>query len=150
MLVGSNRLLDALRPWLPADAEIGLHANDSYADFMARLMQAEYAFFWNLYSFSLIHRVMAQRPVMFFDEGHMVQILPALHEAGIRLFYDGWRPPVLTLAAALELPALERAATEARQQFARITQGMRQGEAPLDLLRAALSANQRDVLDAQA
>lgn len=149
-LVGPAPLIEAMRRELGDEPGFELEAKAAYADFMGRLMRAEYAFFWNLYSFSLIHRVLALRPVLFFDEGHMVRILPALHEAGVRLFYDGWRPPMLDLAEPLDARALARGAQQALTQFRRIAQGLQQGEAPLSLLRRCVSANQRNVLDAQA
>lgn len=150
VLIAPADLLEALRGQAASQPGIELVYNEGYAGFMQRLMEAEHAFFWNYYSFSVIHRVLAQLPVMFFDEGHMVHILPALHDGGVRLFYDGWRPPLLALADPLQAQDVEQRAEEARRQFARIAQGLRRCPPPLDVLGHALLADQRNVLDAQA
>jgi hypothetical protein len=121
-----------------------------YPEFMRHLMQAECAFYWNYYSFSIMHRVLAGLPVLFFGEGHMVQILPALREAGVRLFYDGWRPPLLQLQAPLAGEDVARRADETRLEFQRLAAGLRACDSPAGLLQRALSADQGSVLDAQA
>lgn len=150
VLVAPPALLAAVGAQLGPDCGIEMRSRDSYPAFMAKLMAAEYAFFWNLYSFSLLHRVLARLPVMFFHEGHMVRILPALHEAGIRLFYNGWRPPLLAMDAPLREADLHHLAEETRARFDTVALGMRQCDEPLALLREALSANERNVVDAQA
>lgn len=150
VLIAPAGLLDALRDAASGEPRIVLVFNEGYAGFMQRLMEAEHAFFWNYYSFSVIHRVLAHLPVMFFDEGHMVHILPSLHDAGVRLFYDGWRPPLLDLSSALEAADIEQRAAEARRQFKRIAQGLGECETPLTVLRRVLSADQGNVLDPQA
>lgn len=150
VVVAPAALLDEVLGRMGACPDVSLVRNASYADFMHLLMAAEYAFYWNYYSFSIIHRVASELPVMFFEEGHMVHILHGLREAGIRLFYDGWRPPLLRLDTRLDPGDLAVRAGEARHQFHRITQGLRQCDSPAALLRQAQSADQGNVLDAQA
>ena len=150
VVVAPAAQLDEMLRRLGPCPDVSLVRGAGYAEFMRLLMDAEYAFYWNYYSFSIIHRVASQLPVMFFEEGHMVHILHGLREAGIRLFYDGWRPPLLQLDARLDPDDLAVRAGEARNQFHRIVQGLRQCDPPAELLRQALSADQGNVLDAQA
>lgn len=147
MLVAPESLVAELAAVLGPHPGIVMRSGMNYPGFMAALLAAEYAFFWNLYSFSLLHRVLARRPVLFFDEGHMVQILPALREAGIRLFYDGWTPPRLALDQPLEAARLGREARQATQHFSRLADGMRGCADPMSLLREALSADKPHVLN---
>lgn len=150
VLVGTGPLIAAVRGAMVPDDEVEMHADTSYDTFMALLVQAEYAFFWNQYSFSLLHRVLRHQPAMFFDEGHMVRILPPLHDAGVRLFYDGWRPPLLAIDRALDATQLASMADDTHNNFVRIAEGMRQARTPLSLLRAAASAYQPHVADTPA
>jgi hypothetical protein len=97
-----------------------------------------------------MHRVLSARPVFFFAEGHMVNILPALREAGVRLFYQDWRPPLLALEQPLEAEQLAAGAQLARQEFRRLTEGLRHCHSPAAILRSVLSADQGNVLQPQA
>ena len=151
VLLAPAWFLAAVRPRL-VDVEQGIElvSNADYAQFSRLLLGAQYAFFWNYYSFSIIHRVIDQLPVLFFDAGHMVRILPALADAGIRLFYDGWRPPVLRLATPFDRVDLAERATESSRQFLRITEGLRQCSSPLEVLGRVLASPDLQVLDAKA
>jgi hypothetical protein len=79
--------------------------------FMALLLDAEYAFYWNVFSNSFPARAINRRPVLFFDRGHMEQAIPALYTAGVARYFAGVEPPCLDLAAPLELPSLDTAWT---------------------------------------
>jgi len=148
MLVGPPALTDILRPLLGSQDRITLHTGLDYDRYLHLLLRAEYAFFWNLYSFSLMHRVQAALPVLYFDEGHMVDIMPALHEAGIELFYAGWHPRLLSLDLPLTTTALLPLVQETRHHFVRITQVMGACETSGALLRHLLSADQPGIADA--
>ena len=136
LLIGPAPLVAALRAKLPEDPLIEVRQELAYPRYMRALMDAEYVFFWNFYSFSIIHRIIAGRPVFFFDEGHMVKILPALQQAGIDMYYGGWRPPLLPAGEALDRATLDAQALEARAAFARIVARLRTCDAPRDMLRA--------------
>ena len=137
LLIGPQELVDMVRARLGNRVGTTSHGDTTYAGYMRSLMAAEYVFFWNFYSFSLIHRVLANRPVFFFDEGHMVHILPAIGQEGIRLFYDGWRPPVLPLDRPLDARELARREPDMRRQFERIVDGLRRCPSPHELLQRA-------------
>jgi hypothetical protein len=131
-LIGPPALIRALRPQLPESVEMDSAA--SYRDFMARLSKARHAFFWNHYSFSIIHRVIARQTVFFFDEGHMVSILPSLRDTGIRTFYGGWTPPSLDMAQPLDPGTLESGAALTLLQFDRIATRLESGLRPGELV----------------
>ncbi|RZJ24788.1 MAG: hypothetical protein EOO54_08345 [Haliea sp.] len=139
VLVAPGFVLEAVRQRVGSLAGVVLVANEGFHDFMQRLMEAEYAFFWNYYSFSVIHRIIAGRPVFFFDEGHMVHILPALHDAGITLFYGGWRPPLVAIGSPLAEAVLEERAADSRLRFEGIVDGLHRCESPGSVLAAAMS-----------
>lgn len=136
VLVASARVLAALPRRAHSTPGITLHTESSYADYMDLVMGAEYLFFWNYFSFSIIHRVISERPVFFFGAGHMVKILPALAEHGIANLYAGQRPMMLEMAAPLDAPLLAELALEVRARFARIDAGLRTLPSPQALLDA--------------
>lgn len=135
VMIGPKALVAEVRPRVGDSCEVAEHSDTTYFEYVDNLVAAEYAFFWNYYSFSVMHRLMAGRPVFFFDEGHMVRILPALGEAGIRMFYDGWRPPLLPLDRPLAEDELSRLETQVVEQFRRIAEGLRACPSPDEVLR---------------
>lgn len=134
VLIATRELLDRLRRQGLNLSNIELRTDEPYSEYMRVLTGAEYAFFWNYYSFSIIHRVIAGRPVFFFGEGHMVSILPDLAEAGIRNFYCGWKPPLLSMSEPLDERRLEQLSGIVRARFLDITARMKEGLLPIDLL----------------
>jgi len=147
VLVAPAPLVEAVRARLGA-VEATLLAQAPYSEFMRHLMSAEYALYWNYFSFSLMHRVLAGLPVLWFAEGHMMSILPSLRDAGLRLFYDGWTPPLLDLAQPLRIEHVAPAAEEAHTHFVSIARRLRECGSPATLLRRAMASTQDgDVLD---
>lgn len=133
-LIGPPQLADAVRMRLGNRADIISHGDTTYAGYMRTLMAADYAFFWNIYSFSVFHRVLANRPTFFFDEGHLVQFIPTIGQEGVRLFYDGWRPSLLGLDKPLRRDELGRTESEVRRQFQRIVGGLSGCASPQEVL----------------
>lgn len=60
-----------------------------YDHFMSLLFDAQFVFYWNIFSNSIPARVLNHLPVFFFEPGHMAHAIPALHEAGIKHYYQG-------------------------------------------------------------
>jgi hypothetical protein len=87
-----------------------------HALFMDLLFDAEYVFYWNVFSNSIPARVVNRRPVFFFDAGHMARSIPPLFEAGMRCYYAWADLPSLDPQAPLAAAAL--AALAARQEGA--------------------------------
>ncbi len=133
-LVGPGPLVRDLLQRLPDGPWLHAHGDLPYADYMHCLMAAEYAFFWNMMSFSSIHRVLADLPVFYFDEGHLARIHPAFWQAGIRLFYDGWHPPRLAVDQPLNPAALQASAEMVLPMMLRLSAGMRDVPLSADLL----------------
>jgi|GEM_PF-2071153 len=119
------------------DERVFVQSAPSYLVFMRHLMEAQYVFFWNYYSFSLVHRVIARRAVFFFDEGHMVAIMPSLRQAGIDTYYAGWTPPLLSIEESLDPSAITREAGEMRARFDRIVDQLSACLSPMQLLARA-------------
>jgi hypothetical protein len=137
VMIGPGDLLVDLRRRISGTPGIELRDTASHGEYMRLLLQAERVFFWNYYSFSVLHRVLSDQPVHYFDEGHMVSILPGLGQIGIDTFYGGWRPPLLSLEEPLDEARIEQVTDETRENFARIRARIETGLSPRSLLARA-------------
>ena len=140
VLLAPAEMLERLRGLLPADFPAQLMDHCEHLNYLRLLQRAQHLFLWNYYSFSVLHRILSQQAVFFFAEGHMVSILPALQEEGIRTFYGGWRPPLLRLDDPLAPVKLDPLAQQTCQNFAKIKLRMAQGISPQAVLERAVGA----------
>ena len=85
----------------------------SYTLFMLLLHDAEYVFYWNVFSASIIGRAVNRLPLFFFDRGHLTDALRPFFAEAMRHFYAGCQIELLELAEPL---APERLAPLATRQ----------------------------------
>lgn len=126
VLVAPAAGLAAVRLRAPAIEGVVAVPFCGYDLFTALLLDAEHAFYWNIFSNSIPARVLNHRPVFFFDPGHLARAIPPLAEAGLRHYYAGTEPPYLDRSAPLEAGELgqlaqrqERTLGPARAAFRR-------------------------------
>jgi hypothetical protein len=91
-------------------------AGCSHEQYSTYLLEAEYAFFWNVFSNSTARRLINRRPVFFFDAGHITRAMPPLWHTGIAHYFAGAEPDILD--AQESLVAAELAALASRQDEA--------------------------------
>lgn len=127
-----------VRPHLPA-AGVDLVPFCPYPEFVARLLAAEYVFYWNVFSCSRLHRLAQARPVFFFDRGHVARAFAPSYELGVRCFYDGYEPVYLDPDAPLDRENLERRAADERAARLDIKRHLQRSPTP-DQVVAALCA----------
>ncbi len=134
LLVAPATLIADLQGRFAGVAGVDLRAAPTYADYVEQLIGAEYVFFWNLYSYSILHRAATASPVFFFHAGHMEHVVPALEHAGVACFYRGWRPPLQTDNEVLDAATLGGLAARARPHMLHIAQALQQGQSAAELL----------------
>lgn len=78
--------LDAAGPRAPG--LVGLALCD-YPHFMRLLYEAECVFYWNLFSASIVARVLSRLPFFLLDRGHLAFVLRPFFEAAAAHFYRG-------------------------------------------------------------
>jgi hypothetical protein len=137
-VVGPEALIRGLAAATAGLEGVELHSGMSYPSYLRNLAAAEHAFFWNMLSFSILHRVLAGRPVLFFGQGHMARIHLGFWETGRTLYYGGWQPPVLALGEPFDAAALARHAQATRQAFERMAAAMRALPSPAQVLERVL------------
>ena len=144
VFVAPRSLLASLRPELHASDDIKILSAPTYTVYERLVLDAEIVFFWNYFSFSLIHRLLNAKPLFFFDEGHMGNVLPSLIERGVQYYYAGWNPPTLDIRDTPDPDRLARMTNEFQSAVSRIVERYRSSPSPRDLLRAQLDAGRAE------
>jgi hypothetical protein len=130
VLIGPSPCLDALRHGTSNPTSAVLLEFCEYLTFQSLLCEAEYAFYWNIFSDSIIARVMNRQPVFFFDAGHLVRAMPPFFEAGLNHFYAGNAPHFLDLDATLSAEGLAVSAVDEDRKLERARQRFTQSPDP--------------------
>jgi hypothetical protein len=85
-----------------------------FDDFQRRLLDAEYVFFWNAFSFSHLARVANELPLFLFDRGHLARTIKPFYDVARACHFGGWELPYLDQQDALDADALRELATAQR------------------------------------
>jgi hypothetical protein len=109
--------------------------------FLGLLLEAQYAFYWNVFANSVPSRLVNELPVFFFDTGHMARAMPALLELGLSSYYPGARLPLLDIRRAIDPQLLAPYAQDGVESLELATQRLRAGPAPDQMLETVLAAD---------
>jgi hypothetical protein len=104
--IGPPDFVQALARRFEGDARVTLLAGCPWSEFERRLLEAEAAFYWQLFSTSSFLRLWNGLPVFFFDEGHNARLLPPMREAGLERYYMGVVPVHLDIEVPLDAARL--------------------------------------------
>lgn len=102
--------------------------------FVDLLLEAEYVFYWNIFSNSLLARLANRLPVAFFDRGHLAHAMPALLDLGLQTYFPGARLVLLDQRQELTLDALSALARQQEQTLAAATENLRRSPTPRELI----------------
>jgi len=106
VVLAPDPCLDALRPRLAAPDEAVLLPFCRVDRFWSLLLDAEYVFYWNQFSNSIVLRAVNGLPCFLFDRGHLARAIPPLRAAGVEAYFGGREPELLDEAAPLSRPTL--------------------------------------------
>jgi hypothetical protein len=140
ILIGPPPCIEALRRGTSNPASALLLDFCNYVTFRSLLCEAEYCFHWNIFSDSIIARVMNRQPVFFFDQGHLVRAMPSFLDAGIKHFYAGHAPPCLDQNAPLSANQFAALAADEDRELHRARHNFEQSPQPNDLVEQMLAA----------
>ena len=110
-----------------------------HGSFTALLQDAEYAFYWNVFSNSIPMRGANGLPLFFFDRGHMARAVPPVLEAGMRWYYPGTELTYLDLTQPLAGDELARLAAGQQQSMAGARDNFRRAPSPETMVRTLLA-----------
>jgi hypothetical protein len=98
------------------------------------LLEAEYAFYWNVLSNSLLARMATGAPVLFFDRGHLAQAMPPLLELGLKTYFPGAQLALLDQRQPLTTETLERLAAQQVRTLADAIGNLKRSPTPRQLV----------------
>lgn len=120
ILIAPSSLIARLGPELSRRSDVELLSRCSYEDYVTRLLNAEYVFYWNAFSFSLFLRLSQGRPAFFFDPGHLPRVIKPYYALAKRLYYDTWSPPYLDQRRHLDPSQLTMLAEQQKPELAKL------------------------------
>lgn len=106
--VGPATMVEALSARFPREPGVTLLGRCAFGDFERRLLHAEVAFYWQVFSTSAFLRLWNGLPVFSFDAGHTSHFSGALFQAGLRHYFMGEAPRYLDIEVPLDAAALAR------------------------------------------
>jgi hypothetical protein len=104
--IGPAPIVEGLRRRFPEGQGVTLLTRCAYPEFERRLLEAEVAFYWQLFPTSAFMRLWNALPTFFFDRGHNARLLEPLYAAGLEHYYLGTKPAFLDIDRPLEASAL--------------------------------------------
>jgi hypothetical protein len=104
--IGPAAAVEALRAHFGPEPGVTLLPACPFAEFERRLLDAQAAFYWQVFSTSTFLRLWNGLPVFFFDAGHASRLLRPMYDAGIASDYMGRPPAMLDIAQPLDAGAL--------------------------------------------
>ena len=132
-VIGPQALLEQLSTRLSSRTTVELMHFCGYHDFVARLFEAEYVFYWNLFSASFLLRLTRGLPAFFFDRGHLSRLIARMYPLGLRVFLQQWEPQYLALSSQLDQAHLRAQARDQELRFKEIVAYWEQSPTPDEL-----------------
>ncbi len=109
-----------------------------YDLFQMLVLEAEYLFYWNVFSYSILARVANGFPVLVFDSGHIARAVPPLHRLGLQTYYLNAPIPYVEPARELDERALAALADAQKCPLAQSIAALRKLPAPAQVIREIL------------
>jgi hypothetical protein len=138
IFAGPAELLNLVSSTLAPAERIHLLRYCSFRRFMSLLLSAEYTFYWNVVSHSILMQLWNGRPVILFDRGHLARAVRPIYDRVIAWYYQSWEPPYLDDRAVLSLSAVEDALSAHADRRQEIAARFRRAPSPDALLASLL------------
>jgi len=140
VLIAPAACLQAVQATGIAPANLIALSGCGYLRFMLLLYDAEHVFYWNLFSASMLGRVIHQRTVFTFAPGHLAHALREIRVLGARHFFLGEEPTMLNLDEPLDVDRLVAlASTQHARLLEPVSRYLAQSPTPAQLIDSFLS-----------
>jgi hypothetical protein len=106
----------------------------SPADVESRLLEAEYAFFWDAGSLFQLSRLAAGLPVFHFDRGYLARAIRPYYDVARQCFFGGWEPKYVDPRQIFSPYVLEHLAVTQKESLAGVRQRWRSAPTPDELV----------------
>jgi hypothetical protein len=147
ILIGPKAFVVELTRRMPTADGIDVLSQCPFTQFMSLLLSAEYAFYWNVVSHSLLIRLYNQLPIFMFDRGHLIRTAPAIHDRIVAWYYQGWEPLIRDHREPLTLETVAGWTDDYRREAARLVQRFRRAPSPDDMIARLMDATQMPEMD---
>ncbi len=121
---------------MPSADNVELLSFCDYDQFTSLLLGAEFAFYWNAVSHSILLRLLNAKPVFLFSKGHLARGVKTIYPRIIDCYYQGREPIYLDPLAPLELPELLQLSKKYCEQSRQISKDLQTSPTPDELIDA--------------
>jgi tetratricopeptide (TPR) repeat protein len=139
VFVAPHDLIQSIIAKMPPTPGVTLLTFCPFRTFLTLLLDAEFAFYWNVVSHSMLLRLMNQRPFFMFDRGHLVRNVTPLEERVVDWYYQGRAPIMLRQERGLDLDELEALARDAASAVGQVARGLSRAPTPEAMVGGILS-----------
>jgi hypothetical protein len=115
---------------MPATEGVSLLTYCSFKRFASLLLGAEYVFYWNVVSHTMLLRLFNEQPIFMLDRGHLVRNVKPLYGRVVDWYYQGLEPIYLDQELTLDPELLASLASGYRERASQISAGMRRSPSP--------------------
>jgi hypothetical protein len=121
-LLAPASIIEILAGEFPASTGVELLLFCPYTEFVPRLLDAEYVFYWNVFSCSLLLRMANELPLFFFDRGHLSRTIKPFYDLALRTHFGEWTPTFLDQGDPLEPNSLAKLAADQQSALRAVRQ----------------------------
>ncbi len=137
IFLGPSSLIQILRASeATAGYDIHLFNFGSYEIVMSLLLTAEYSFYWNVVSHTILIQLWNGRPIVLLDKGHLARSIPNLYERVISWYYQGWEPQYFDQNEPISLEKLAKYVEQHATQKAALMKSYRRAPSPESLFKS--------------
>ncbi|CAA0098111.1 TPR repeat-containing protein YrrB [Halioglobus japonicus] len=112
----------------------------AFTRLVSLLLTAEYAFYWNSVSHTILLRSFNGLPVILFDRGHLVRNVESIYDRVVQWYYQGSQPIYMDHHQPLTLAGLDAATVDYKQNSEQMVQDFQRAPDPGSLVREILDA----------
>lgn len=140
IFLGPSALINMLRSMSPTpNKNIRLFNFGAFDDVMSLLLTAEYTFYWNVVSHTILIQLWNGRPVILFDKGHLARSVSHLYERVIAWYYQGWEPNYFDQTQKITLEGLADFVSDHKKQTPKLMKDYTRASSPEELFDSLLN-----------
>ena len=140
-LIAPSMIVDLLAGVATPEMELRRHL--PVTEFRRRSLDAEFVFYWNAFSPSLLERLANELPIFVFDRGYLSRALKPYYEAAKACHFGGWEPKYLDQRQLFSPYVLAHLAKQQRPALRQLRQRWQASPSPDAVIRQLLGMADR-------
>lgn len=142
ILIAPDELVQSVISRMPTVEGVDILSFCPFNRLISLLLSAEYAFYWNIVSHSILIRLFNKLPVILFDRGHLVRNVTPMYDRVVQWYYQGWEPEFRDHREPLTLDTVSAWSEDYRSAADRICEGFRRAPTPGRMIEQLMSADE--------